>query len=173
MATGYNLAITPKRCGLSMDQPQNKRSGQVAEYLAANIDLLTKRQEKTQRQIAIECGYDGARSNIISMFKQGLTRLPINKVGPMAKALGTDPIHLLRLVLGEYNPETWEVLEALLPNKLVSGSEQQFLDCIRQRAGKVDVVPETDDELAMLTALVDAVVARKHAEWERPVVIVT
>jgi len=139
----------------------------VADYLKVQIDHIVKSGEKTQRQIAIECGYDGARSNIISMFKQGLTRLPVNKVGPMAKSLGVDAVHLLRLVLGEYNPETWEVLNAMMGNRLISKGEQVFLDRIRAKAGDIDVYPETKDEVKALDALVVAIADRKHSELHR------
>ncbi|MFH1819647.1 MAG: hypothetical protein ABIK82_22680 [Pseudomonadota bacterium] len=74
----------------------------VAEFLADSIALINK----TQAQIAAECGFESA--NVITMFKKGQTKLPINRVGPLAKALNVDPAHLLRLVLLEYLPDTWE-----------------------------------------------------------------
>lgn len=54
----------------------------IAEYLAVQISL----SEKSQREIAAEISYENP--NVITMFKQGQTKVPMNKVGPLAKALG-------------------------------------------------------------------------------------
>jgi plasmid maintenance system antidote protein VapI len=62
----------------------------VAEFIAdrlANID-------KTQREVAEACGFD--QPQIITLFKQGRTKVPFDRVGPLAKALDVDPAHLLR-----------------------------------------------------------------------------
>ncbi|MGZ9053126.1 MAG: helix-turn-helix domain-containing protein [Rhodoplanes sp.] len=52
---------------------------------------------KSQREIAAELGYE--RPNIISMMKRGETKLPLDKVPALAKALHVDPAHLFRLAL--------------------------------------------------------------------------
>ena len=79
----------------------------VAEYLAAQIAL----SGKSQADIAREVGYD--RPNVVNMMKQGVTKLPINKISAFAKALKVDPAHLLRIVMSEYLPETWEAIQEL------------------------------------------------------------
>ena len=71
----------------------------VAEYLSAQLDV----SEKSQKEIAKEIGYD--RPNVVSMMKCGVTKLPIAKVGPLAKALGVDPHRLLDLAMREYQPD--------------------------------------------------------------------
>ena len=77
----------------------------VAQFLTMKID----ESGKTQREIATEVGYDAA--NVITMFKQGSTKLPLNTVGPIARALDVDPVFLLRLAFNEYFPETFEAVE--------------------------------------------------------------
>ena len=57
-----------------------KRKVTVAEYIEQQIAL----SEKSQKDIAAEIGYD--KPNVLSMIKQGQTKLPVNKVGPLAKA---------------------------------------------------------------------------------------
>ena len=47
-----------------------------------HIDRLINATDKTQRQIALEIGYE--RSNLISMFKQNQTRVPAEKVPALA-----------------------------------------------------------------------------------------
>jgi hypothetical protein len=104
----------------------------VARFVAAAIE----NSGKTQRQIADEVGYENA--NIITMLKQGTTKVPFNKVGPLSKAMGVDPVHFLRLVLNEYVPDTWSAIAAILPGELVSENERAFLTEVRERSGYWD-----------------------------------
>jgi hypothetical protein len=80
------------------------------------LDQLINASSKAQRQIAFELGY--ARANIITMFKQGTTRLPFEKVGPMAVALDADPVHLIRTWLEKYEPAMLPILEQNFGNFL-------------------------------------------------------
>ena len=80
------------------------------------------------------------------MIKQGKTKLPVNKVGPLAKALGVDPVHLLRLTMAEYMPETWETIEDIVGQSLVSAGEMKLLDELRVALGGIgldDLSPRT------------------------------
>jgi hypothetical protein len=112
----------------------------VAEYLAAQIAL----SGKSQADIAREVGYD--RGNVVNMMKQGTLKLPITKVGPFAKALGVDPVHLLRLTLGEYMPETMAAMEEIVGRALVTENEQRMLEVIRKAAAGRDVQLNREQE---------------------------
>ncbi len=79
-----------------------------AEHLAK----LVERSPKTQREIALECGYP--RPNLITMFKQGLTKVPIEAVPKLAKALDEDPAILLRMAMREYMPAALMTIEEYL-----------------------------------------------------------
>lgn len=59
--------------------------------------------DKSQYDIAQEIGLP--KSNIITMFKQGRTKVPIKLVVPLSKACGQDPAILMRIVLEEYAPD--------------------------------------------------------------------
>ena len=98
----------------------------VAAYLTQAIE----ESGKLQREIAQELGYDN--QNVITMFKLGLTKLPLNKVGPMAKALGVDPGYLLQVVMQEYMPETWFSVREIMENVALSCDELQVLTAYRQ-----------------------------------------
>ena len=99
-----------------------KRSHQsVAEYLADQIE----KSPKSQLEIAAEAGFE--TPNIITMFKQGKTKIPLNRVGPLAIALGINPRHLLRRVLEEYMPETWHAVEESLGHLILSHDEEQLV----------------------------------------------
>ena len=98
----------------------------VAEY----ITLLIEASNKTQTQIAEECGFE--KSNIITMLKKGQTKVPIAKIGALARSLNVDPIHLYATVMREYNPETWEAIEGLAAQPVLTQNELKILDAIRK-----------------------------------------
>jgi len=97
----------------------------VAQYLTLHIN----NSEKTQRQIAQEIGY--TKPNIITMFKQGLTKLPLEKIGPLAKALEIAPDDLFFKVMSEYMPDTFEALSPFLCGQMLSKDELELLDNYR------------------------------------------
>ena len=65
----------------------------VAEYLSHAIYL----SGKTQREIAQEAGFN--KPNVLSMMKQGLTKVPIYSIPLLAKACSVDPVHFMRLAM--------------------------------------------------------------------------
>lgn len=121
----------------------------VAEYLTAQIDLCGK----TQQEIAQECGFE--KSNIITMFKQGKSKLPISRVPAMARALGVDPLYLFQLAFSEYEPDTWAAIEdAVLRQPLLTANEREILEVIR--SSKVhDPKLRTAEEKGRLRSFVD------------------
>jgi len=108
-----------------------KKNITVAEFLTDQID----RCGKSQKQIADEIGY--TKPNIITMFKQGLTKLPINKVGPMAKAIGVDPLLLMKIVMNEYMPDTWEALQDIV-GLATTDNERAIIEALRKETKDED-----------------------------------
>jgi len=98
----------------------------VAEYLTQKI----AESGKTQRVIAEECGFDSP--NIITMFKKGDTRLPINRVESLANALEIDPAYLLRLVMLESMPDAWESIEWIMKGSVLTPAELRLVSVFRQ-----------------------------------------
>ena len=98
----------------------------VAEYINAQINLCGK----SQFDIARECGFK--MPNIISMIKQGKTKLPLDKIVVMATSLGVDPIHLLKLALNEYLPGFWNVIEQIVKNPIITNNEMGIMEVVRQ-----------------------------------------
>lgn len=111
----------------------------VAQFLSGAISL----SGKTQRTIAEDLGYDNP--NILTLFKQGKTKLPINKVPAMANSLGVDPVKLIRLVMREYMPDTWDVLDGLIGASLVSDEERALLKVVDKATGGLGFDPEDKD----------------------------
>lgn len=121
----------------------------VSEYLTQQINI----SGKSQREIADDVGYE--MPNVITMMKQGKTKLPINKVPLFAKSLGVDPVHLLRIVMIQYMPDTWEILDALIGKSMVSEPEAIMLDVMRTVGQGQNVGPETEEDTAEFAAMVE------------------
>ncbi|MBI5277347.1 MAG: helix-turn-helix transcriptional regulator [Burkholderiales bacterium] len=99
---------------------------------------------KTNVEIAEALGYP--RSNVIAMLKTGSMKLPLDKVGPMARVLGIDPVHLLDRILAESSPNTWAALREVLGNRLVTDNEYQLVEFVRGHVGGYDPrLTEFDD----------------------------
>lgn len=105
----------------------------VAEYLVEKI----AESGKTQRAIAEECGFENP--NIISMFKKGETRVPLNRIEPLAYALNVDPAQLLRLVMLEYMPRTWDSIEWIMRGSIMTESELRVVSMYRQLRATTDM----------------------------------
>jgi hypothetical protein len=125
----------------------------VAQFLAYELD----RSSKTQRAIGAEIGY--GNSNIITMFKQGLTRVPIAVAPKLAQALGIDPIHFLRMCMNEYMPETLVAIEETL-GALPTRNESRVLEILREVHGR--------GECPSLTHTQEAALRSVFAEFSRP-----
>jgi len=97
----------------------------VADYINWQIALCGKKQ----LEIAEEVGFP--KPNIITMIKQGKTKLPLDKIGKFAKAIEVDPIHLFKLCMQEYMPETWKEIERMIDQPVLSQNELEFIEIMR------------------------------------------
>jgi len=94
-----------------------------------HIDQLITESEKTQAEIARELGYP--KANIITMFKSGTTRVPVDKVPLLADSLGVDRIELLTMWLQDYQPVLFEVISSTIGPR-VSATERTWLRGLRK-----------------------------------------
>ena len=83
-----------------MDNHQGQAGGR--QDFEQHVSALIARSGKSQREIERVLGYSNA--NIITMFKNGSTRVPPEKVVPLAQALGHSPSQLLRDWFHAYMP---------------------------------------------------------------------
>lgn len=100
----------------------------VASFIASRIEETGQ----LQKDIASKCGFD--KPNMITMIKQGLTRLPLDKVGPMAMALETDPVQLLKMCMEEYQPATWKAIEPFMETAMTR-DELRLITALRAWIG--------------------------------------
>lgn len=78
-----------------MKQPFD--SSQAARFLRDRIQDLSHR--KSQAEIASEAGFVNA--NMLSILKTGRTKIPLDRIPALAKALECDPAILMRLALDQ------------------------------------------------------------------------
>lgn len=105
----------------------------VATYIKSQVAIAGI----SQKCISTALNYENP--NVVSMIKTGATKLPINKVGPLAKVLKVDPVYLLRLTLCEYWPDTFESIQDLIGKSLVSDNEMDLIQLVRSASKGIDI----------------------------------
>lgn len=119
----------------------------VAEYIDWQVTLCGK----SQKQIAEEAGFP--KPNIITMFKQGSTKVPLEKVGKLAKALEVDPVNLLKMCLREYLPDTYTEIEKMFGQPILTQNELELLQVIRSAKVANPKVRTHDDKVRIMMAI--------------------
>lgn len=114
----------------------------LAKYIDKQIDAL--KGVKTQRDIAHEMGYSAP--NIISMFKRGEMKVPLDKVPPLAKALHVDLKHLFRLWIEQNWPDQTDIIRMVFGGQ-VTDNEMKILELFREvNGGEVpELTPALED----------------------------
>jgi transcriptional regulator with XRE-family HTH domain len=112
----------------------------LARYLTTQIDAIS--DEKSQREIAAEIGYE--KPNMISMFKRGEAKVPLDKIPGLAKALHVDPAHMLRLAMEQYWPELYHIINDIFGG-IATKNQRAIYMAIQKECGEKD--PELTHEL--------------------------
>jgi len=102
----------------------------LSEWLDNNLNEMSG---LTNTSIAEELGYE--RQNMISMWKTGKVRVPIDKLVPLAKLTGVDFTFLVTLWLEQYAGKAGyqEALAAF--NRVTTVPEQGVLEIAREANG--------------------------------------
>ncbi|MCR5857966.1 XRE family transcriptional regulator [Mesorhizobium sp. J428] len=107
---------------------------QLTHFLEKRI--LELRPTKIQAEIAFEAGFQNA--NMLAMLKNGTSRLPIDRVPALAKALDVDPRRLLQLALTQRGGDTTEMAIREVLRVVVSSHEEDWIDELRSASGNSD-----------------------------------
>ena len=99
----------------------------LAQYISKQIDVQAS-LGKNQRQIAAEIGYE--KPNMISMFKRGEAKVPLDKIPALAKALGVDAAFLFKLAIQQYWPDMGKVIAEIFGTVLTK-NETKMIELIR------------------------------------------
>ena len=109
------------------------------------ITSLIEKSGKTRKEIANEAGL--GKPNMISMLKNGETKLPLAKLGSFAKAVHADPANLLKLCLAEYYPDVWSAIQEHLESALTT-DEFRLMRALRTATGSPYIACLHPDEKA-------------------------
>lgn len=106
----------------------------LARYVERRV--LELKSTKSQLQIANEAGFPNP--NMVSLIKNGSSKLALDRVPSMARALECDPAYLLRLTLEQQEGST--AAQALIEifGTPVTTNELGWLEVIREASGSSD-----------------------------------
>ncbi|GAC1569098.1 MAG: hypothetical protein NVS3B3_23100 [Aquirhabdus sp.] len=138
----------------------SKKKLSVAEYISKQIDASSK----SQKQIAEEVGFP--KPNMMTMIKQGASKVPIGKIAALAEALNVEKLYLYKLVMQEYEPETWESIQkSILKQPVVTANELAIIKTLRSL--NYDDVKLIDAEDKKILATAFQQIEKRHADGEQ------
>lgn len=105
----------------------------LARYVEKRV--LEMRPRKSQLLIAEETGFP--QPNMLAMIKAGTTKLPLDRVPALAKALECDPRLLFTMALEQLGGTT-ELAVREIFGTIVSRNEVAWLEAIREASGHSD-----------------------------------
>jgi hypothetical protein len=103
----------------------------LAKYVERRV--LELKPVKSQLQIANEAGYPNP--NMITMIKTGASKLALDRVPSMARALECDPAYLMRLALEQAVGDTAAQAIVEIFGTPVTANELGWLQAIREASG--------------------------------------
>ena len=107
------------------------------QTVAQFVTNAVKKSRRSLEEIAEEVGYSDAKA--IEMLMKGITKLPFNKTGAIAKAIYQEPAELLTLALNEYMPGFMATLEECLIDVTPTPHERRVIGGYREISGGKDV----------------------------------
>jgi transcriptional regulator with XRE-family HTH domain len=96
---------------------------------------LELRPVKTQAAIAHEAGFTA--TNMLAMIKSGSTRLPLDRVPALARALDADPAYLFRLALAQQSEALVGIVDEIFGPALTQ-NEKAWIAGIRRASANSD-----------------------------------
>ena len=106
---------------------------QLAMFLQKRILEV---RPKTQREIAVEAGF--VNPNMLAMIKAGTSKMPLDRVPALARALNCDPRYLFRLSLEQAGNETTATAIDEIFGAVVTRNETVWLHEIRDASDNTD-----------------------------------
>lgn len=107
---------------------------ELAKYVERRV--LELKPKKTQAEIAAQAGY--VNQNMITMIKQGRSKVALDRIPALAYALDCDPAYLMRLALEQAIGGTAAATLIEVFGNPVTFNEQAWLLEIRSASGHTD-----------------------------------
>lgn len=106
----------------------------LAAYLTKRI--LELRPRKSQQEIANEAGFINV--NMMSMLKSGKSKIPLDRVSALSKALEVDPRLLFKMAIEQSSYETTSKVIDEIFGTIVSRNEVIWLEALRDASDHKD-----------------------------------
>ncbi|MTH77164.1 helix-turn-helix transcriptional regulator [Paracoccus aestuariivivens] len=103
-------------------------------FLRRQLELLAHR--KTQREIAHEAGFTNA--NMLSLMKVGSSKIPLDRVPSLARAMEVDPARLMQLALEQSIGKTNAAAILQVFGTPTTENERGWLNEIRDASDQTD-----------------------------------
>ena len=110
------------------------QDSRLANFVEAR--LLELKHKKTQAEIAEEAGF--VNPNMLTMIKQGATKLPVDRVPALATALDCDSALMLRLALEQSEGSTVAAAIYEIIGQPITKNEMAWIKEIRDASGDID-----------------------------------
>lgn len=117
----------------------------LAAYLTKRI--LELRPRKSQQEIANEAGFINV--NMMSMLKSGKSKIPLDRVSALAKALEVDPRLLFKMAIEQSSYETTSKVIDEIFGTIVSRNEVIWLEALRDASDHKDPALTTRSRTAL------------------------
>lgn len=117
-----------------MPAPKPHSDTRLVPYLEKRI--LELRSIRSQAEIASAAGFTSV--NMLSLIKSGSTRLPLDRVPALARALDVDPARLLQLALEQWAGSAAARTFDTIFETIVTRNEVGWLEVIREASGNTD-----------------------------------
>jgi transcriptional regulator with XRE-family HTH domain len=112
-------------------------NGDKTQFKTAMIfGALVDSSSMTQKEIAERLGY--GKPNIITMMKQGLTKIPIYRIPKIAKLFNIDAAELLKVAMMEYEPDKYRAIVEIW-GEPITGYERRILQVIREEVNNTEL----------------------------------
>lgn len=106
----------------------------LAKYVERRV--LELKPTKTQAEIAKQAGYTNV--NMITMIKQGSSKVALDRVPALARALEADPAYLMQLALEQAIGKTAADAVIEIFGEPVTANEVGWLQAIREASNNTD-----------------------------------
>lgn len=127
-----------------------------AKYITLKIESArgSRGNVMQQSEIAKALGYENA--NIVSLWKSGKTRVPIEIVPKLSRTIGVNTSEMLREALVCYYPNMLDAIEEYMTDVIPTNNESAMLSTIRKMTGNSDPAVDTDETIDALAAFCTA-----------------
>ena len=116
-----------------MNMPRPHAGSRIAQFLDRRVLEL---RPITQSVIAEKAGF--ANPNMLTMMKQGSSKVPLDRVPQLAAALEVDPRYLFRLAIEQDGFETRQSVIEEIFGTIVSRNELGWIQEIRDASNHTD-----------------------------------